>query len=89
MFGHLAELEGDFPEKSGIICEVPPPEASWVLHQPMRPLEASLFHPFRRIAEDARMKVESGADSHHDLGIEPPHILRHETFLFGCAEPDP
>src|SRR6266852_3530062 len=82
-------LQRGFRHELRVVDEVSPPQAGWLLVQPMKPLKPSILHPVRCIPDLSNVKVECSTHPHHQLGVHFLNVLCHESFLLRRAQTYP
>ena len=61
VFLQARQLQRDVPQKRGIV-QIAAPEPSWILQEPVQPLEADALDPWCAIANAPGMKIECRPD---------------------------
>src|SRR4051794_34222455 len=85
----LEQLPGEPEHEARVVDQVPPPEAARLLDEPERPLEPDALERAWRLALEAGVEVEGGADTDQHRRYEALAHGEHELLLEGDAEADP
>src|SRR3954468_20326956 len=75
------ELAREGREERRVVVEVPGQQPARLLGDPVRPLEAAVLHPGRRLRDSAGVEVERGAHGRHHRHLEAVAHARHPLLL--------
>ena len=81
-------MQCNVPEKSCVV-QVAAPQARWILHKAMEPVEARAFHPRRTLPDVPRVEIECCTYTEHQTGVEARQHAVHPQLLAGRADAHP
>src|SRR5215203_2867721 len=74
-------LTREADHEARVVAQVAPPQAPWLLGEPERPLQPKPLQRFRRLALEAGVEVEGGADADEHRRLEALAHHPHELLL--------
>src|SRR5204862_3092775 len=80
---------GNAENEPRVVREVASPQAARLAVEAIEPLESTLPHPARGLAQSPGMNIERCAHPKEDRRIQAINVVGHPAFLLGRAEPDP
>src|ERR1700722_4839994 len=83
------ELASEVTHEARVVPRVAPPQAPWLVRQPVGPFEAQLLHPRRGLGNESGVEVERGADADQYRRTQLAAQLRHPLLLLGHPDADP